>query len=202
MFILLLTFLGTYEWYPVEGENVTKEVLESSIVQQVGKNMLRKSFIKLDADIFEGGCMALLPKGYKIIEVPEGLKFMISYIEMESYDRYSAVYESGDLNKEWSNLKKEFADKIGVRYIRTPSLEVLRKRLFKEKVDRSGIMESAIEMEDNDKIEYPKKVYYSFILIQKRNDRKLIPVFLTLSPISEIYKQIRREMNDGEGGEK
>lgn len=202
MFILLLTFLGTYEWYPVEGGNVTKEVLESSIVQQLGKNMLRKSFIKLDADIFEGGCTALLPKGYKIIEVPKGLKLMINHIEIENYDRYSAVYESGDLNKEWSNLKKEFADKIGVRYIRTPSLEALRKRLFKKGIDGSLRMSSADERGDNDEIEYTKKAYYSFLLIQKRNDRKLIPIFLTLSPVSEICKQIRREMSEVEGGEK
>jgi thiaminase len=202
MLILLLTFLGTYDWYPVEGVNASKEVLKSSIVQRFGKNRLRKSFIKLDAGIFKGGCMALVPEGYKIREVPEGLKFMINYIEVEKYDRYTAVYKSGKLEKEWNKLKRELTENIGGIHFGTPSLKELREELISENFIRLDSLSNRSRTEKKKDIRKPKKVYYSFLLVQKENDRKLIPVLLVLSPAGEIYKEIRREMSEEKGGEK
>ncbi len=202
MFILILTFLGTFEWYPVEGKNVSKEILESSVVERFEKNRLRKSFVKLDADIFKGGCMVLVPKGYTILEAPEGLKLMENYIEIEKYDRYSTFYESGELERKWNELKRELAENIGGIYSRTPSLEVLRKRLLPGGVSASENSMDVPQIEEDQDIEYPRKVYYSFLLIEK--DRKLIviPVLLVLSPVDEIYKEIRKEMIEAKGGEK
>ncbi len=202
MFILILTFLGTYEWYPVESGNVSKEVSESSVVKSFGKNRLRKSFVKLDSDIFTGGCMVLLPKGYTVLEVPEGLKLMENYIEIENLDRYSAVYESGELEKKWNKLKRELTKSIGGISFRTPSLEVLRKRLLPGSVSHPDKATDVSQTEEDQDIEYPREVYYSFLLIEKHGKQVIIPVLLVLSPVDEIYKQIRKEMSEAKGGAK
>ena len=202
MFILLLTFLGTYEWYPVESGNVSKEVLESSVVESFGKNRLRKSFVKLDSDIFTGGCMVLLPKGYTVLEAPEGLKLMENYIEIDNFDRYSAIYESGKMEKKWNRLKRELIENIGGIHFGTPSLDALRKRLLPGDVSHPDKAADVSQAEEVQEIEYPKEVYYSFLLVGNHGKQVIIPVLLVLSPIDEIYKQIRKEMSEAKGGAK
>jgi len=200
MFILLLTFLGTYDWYPVRGGEVSKEILESSIVKRFGEENFRKSFIKLDAEIFEGGCMVLVPKGYRVREVPRGLKMMVNYIEMEKYDRYSAVYEYGELEMGWNDLKRELRDNVGGFRFGTPSLEWLRNRLIPRGVSGSEGSSNRPQSEEDKDIEYPRKIYYSFLLIEKNRKELIIPVLLVLSPVGEIYKELRKEMKEVEEG--
>ncbi len=207
MILLLLSFWGGFDWYPLEvaGDiSVYKTILDSqegsSIIKRYGgEENLMRGLITLDSGIFEGGVKVLLPKGCKIKRTPEYLRLIKRAIELEYYDRYSALYKEGELEKEWREVKEKAANELG-----TPSLETISytrlKEFFPERIiptEETGIEEPETESAFIKAI--PAKHFFSFLLIEENGREKLIPVILHLSPIEEaIEKFIKMEYEGGE----
>lgn len=215
MILLLLSFWGGFDWYPLEvaGEiSVYKTILDSqegsSIIRQYGgeKNLL-KGLIHLNSDIFKGGRKVLLPKEYKIKRTPGYLQLIKRDIEIKNYNRYAALYKEGELKEEWRELKAESTNKLGISSLETISYTRL-KELFPERIsptkrEKGKMREEEIEEPENESAfieEIPAKHFFSFLLIEENGREKLIPVILHLSPIKEAIEMFRRM--EHEGGER
>ncbi|MCK4528044.1 hypothetical protein KAW18_11800 [candidate division WOR-3 bacterium] len=208
MILLLLSFWGGFDWYPLEvaGDiSVYKTILDSqegsSIIRRYGgeKNLL-KGLIHLNSDIFKGGRKVLLPKKYKIKRTPGYLQLIKRDIEIKNYNRYAALYKEGELKEEWRQLKAESTNKLGISSLEAISYTRL-KELFPERIIPTE--ETGIEEPENESAfieEIPAKHFFSFLLIEENGREKLIPVILHLSPIEEAIEMFRR-MED-EGGER
>jgi len=217
MILLFISFWSGFAWYPIYGgANVYETVLNSedglSIINQYGgEENLVKSSIPLGAGIFKGGEMVLLPKGVKIRQTPRSLKFMKRAIEMEKFDRYSAIYKEGDLIREWQDLMSETEGKLGVSSLDRISRERLREffpvRIHppEEEMERmnSGELEreeTRLEEERKEEIEYPEKSYFSFLLTEEDGRQRLRIVIMRLSPIDELIEKFNRDKEQGGEG--
>ncbi len=193
MFILLLTFLGTYEWFPVEGGDVSRQVLESPVVKEYGTNRIEKKFIYLTSGIFGGGSKVLFSKGSEIRGLPKGLKLMKRAIRMKKFDRYSALYKEGELKVVWKELEKESARKLGI-----PSLTLQEMRKIFPEDDFKNEKEEfkpGLILEKIRGVKYPLRIYYSFMEIEENRTRKLIPVVMKLCPLDEKIEEYIRGLN-------
>jgi hypothetical protein len=199
LFLLILSFHSGFDWVELEktetGE-ISEVIKESKLVKRYGEQNLEKWIIQLTSDIFGGGCKIILSKGTKIERVPEGLKIYKRAIKMKKFDRYSALYEEGELKREWKKLERESADELG----NSSLLEDLGKILSDKRCNTCNEVEERINpkaMEELTGIEFPSKTYYSFIEIEEKGDVKLIPVVLELCPLAD---KIGEYMNSSEGG--
>ncbi len=179
---------GGFDWQAIEKrgiEEIYEEIQTSSVVGNYGKQNLEKWYIRLTSDVFGGGCMILLSKGTQIRRVPDNLKIVNSGIKMKKFDRYVALYERGKLKKEWEKLEKESAKKLGISSLSFEELErFLPDENYKE---GTGAMNTGFEKMAN--IEFPAKTYYSFMEVEERGTKKLIPVVMELCPIAEKIKE-------------
>jgi len=209
MILLFLSFLIGFAWYPLEDVRdmsayemvLNSEEGHSIIMQYGGKENLVKSSIPLGAGVFKGGEMVLLIKGLKIKRTPENLKLMKRAISMERYNRYSALYEEGELKAEWEELKRETESKLGISSLEEIPREELRE-FFPERIlpTEEGFEreQGTLEKEGKEEIEYPAKSYFSFLLTEENGMERLRIVILHLSPIDELIEKITEE----EGGER
>lgn len=214
MILLFISFWSGFAWYPIYGgANAYETVLNSeegrSIIGQYGgEENLVKSSIPLGADIFRGGEMVLLPKGIKIRQTPRNLKFMKRAIEMEKYDRYSAIYKEGAFIREWQDLMSETESKLGISSLDGISRERLREffperihppenemdRIEKEGLERE---EAILKEEMKEEIEYPTKSYFSFLLTEEDGRQRLRIVIIHLSPINELIEKFNQDKEKG-----
>lgn len=192
MFLLLLfSFItaGTFEWEEVEGSGakvITSQIKESSVVKSYGKDVLQKSLTRFDDGIFSTGDKLILPEGAEIIRIPDGLKVKKTPIEILKHERYSIVYEEGALKNEWQRLRKESARELGVSSLENVTPEQISKFMF-EKNTGTGTR-SRRGYASNQK--YPQKEYISFILIEIKGQRELIPVVLGICPIGKLLSNM------------
>jgi hypothetical protein len=199
LFLLILSFHSGFEWVEVEKTNpaeIFEVIKESPVAKRYGELNLEKWIIHLTSDIFGGGCKIILSKGTEIRSVPEGLKIYKRAIKMKKFDRYSALYEKGELKREWEKLERESTDKLR----NSSLLEDLSKILSEERCNTCNKEEERINpkaMEELAGIEFPSKTYYSFIEIEEEGNVKLIPVVLELCPLAD---KIGEYMNNSEGG--
>ena len=212
MIYLVFIFISNFPWYPISEDYIYGNLNEliqnsgeiSAIVQQYGgEEYLIKGFIHLYGNIFKGGEMVLLPKGYKVTKVPENLKLIKRNIDMKKYNRFTALYKEGELIGEWNELARESEDKLGISSIESLSMDELsilfpRKILpQKEEIERIGTIElhteevEFSEEEEDDEIKYPRKNYLSFILVDDGWVERLFPVILHLYPVDERIKELQ-----------
>lgn len=214
MILLFISFWSGFAWYPIYGDaNVYETVLNSeeglSIINQYGgEGNLVKSSIPIDADIFRGGEMVLLPKGVRIRQTPINLKFMKRAIEMEKYDRYSAIYKEGAFIREWQELESEIESKLGISSLDEISRERLRE-IFPERIHppeeetermSSGVLgseEAGLVEEGKEEIDYPTKSYFSFLLTEEDSRQKIRIVVIRLSPIDELIEKFNQDKEQG-----
>lgn len=195
LFLLILSFYSGFEWVQFEGidaKGISEEIMESPVVKRYGKQNLEKRFVRLNSGIFGGGCKVLFSKGTEIRGLPEGLKLMKRAIKMKKFDRYSALYERGELKKEWEKLEKESAEKLGISSL---SFEELKKFLPGEDYKEGTENMEPATIGKIAGIEYPAKTYYSFIEIEENRTVKLIPVVLKLCPIAEKIEEYVTSLN-------
>ncbi len=196
LFLLILSFYSEFEWVELEKTEVAEifEVIKKSpVVENYEKQNLGKWYIHLTSNIFGGGCMMVLSKGTQIRMVPDNLKIVNSGIKMKKFDRYVALYERGKLKREWEKLERESAKKLGISSLSFEELE----RFLPDENYKEGIEEMNTEFEKMADIEFPKKTYYSFMEIEEKGTRKLIPVVMELCPIAE---KIEKYVNSSKGG--
>ncbi|TET98846.1 MAG: hypothetical protein E3J23_06130 [Candidatus Stahlbacteria bacterium] len=212
MIYLLLYIISSFPWYPIsESEiygNLKEMILNSKEISSIvmrygGEEYLVNGLIHLDGDVFKGGEMVLLTKDYKIARTPENLQLLNRNIEMEKYNRYTALYREGRLKDEWMELERESEFKLGISSLENLPIDKLRE-LFPERIrspeeemeergfelldiEEEGTKEREIEGETK----YPRKHYISFILVEENWREKLFPVILHLSPIDEKIEEMR-----------
>jgi hypothetical protein len=196
LFLLILSFHSGFDWVELEKAEVaeiSRGVKESPMAKRYGKQNLEKWIIHLTSDIFRGGCMVILSKGTEIRRVPDNLKIVNSGIKMKKFDRYVALYEKGELKREWEKLEKESAEKLGISSLSFEELE----RFLPDENYEEGSGKTNTEFDKMADIEFPVKTYYSFMEIEEKGMRKLIPVVLELCPIAE---KIEEYINSSKGG--
>lgn len=206
MILLILSFLSGFQWYPIReasiDENLYNVILNSNegssiIMKYGGEENLVKSTIHLGASIFKGGMKVLLPKEFKIKQIPKDIKLLKRHIEMESYDRYSALYKGSEFKEEWNELKRETESKLGISSLDSLPLEEARL-LFPERIppraeEREKMEKEVLEEEEKEEsITYPGKNYFSFLLIEEKGRERLLPVILHLSPVEEKLEGFKR----------
>jgi len=196
LFLLILSFYSEFDWYQLEETSVrgiSEEIMESPVVRKYGKDRLRKKYIYLDSGIFGGGSRVLFSKGTEIEGLPKGLKLMRRAIKMKKFDRYSALYEEGELKHVWKELENESARKLGI-----PSLTMAEMRkIFPEGnfKNEEGKIEPGLMLDKIGGIKYPLRIYYSFMEIEENRTRKLIPVVMKLCPMDEKIEEYIRGLN-------
>jgi hypothetical protein len=209
---ILLFLISTFQWYPLqlsEGNlDAYNAILNSNegnsiIMQYGGEKYVLKGLIPLNGDIFEGGAKVLLPGEYKITRAPENLKFF-KRLKTKKYNRYSAVYKEGELIKIWNELKATSAMELG-----TSSLDKITKDRLRELIPELN-QSNRVEIDEvkDEKLEkqkekeniniYPKRYYFSFILVQENGYDKLIPVLLSLKPVDDLINNLLVEEEEGE----
>lgn len=199
LFLLILSFHSGFEWIQFErtdAKEISEVIKESKVVKRYGAENLEKRFVRLNSGIFEGGCKIILSKGTEIRRIPEDLKIYKRAIKMKKYDRYSALYEKGELKREWEKLEKESAEKLGVSSLSFEELERFLPERNCEECEEGRVNSGAMD-EKMPNIEYPSKTYYSFIEIEEDRTIKCIPVVLTLCPLAQ---KIEEYMNSLRGG--
>jgi len=213
MIFLFLSLWGSFKWYPISENDINSNLYEvilnsgegSSIIMQYGgEENLVKGFIHLYGDIFKGGGMVLLPKEFKITITPENLQLLKRAIPVKNYNRYSALYKAREFMREWKELERESEDNLGISSLENLSLKKLRELLpervppTKDEIEKVNIKElesdeiRISEKETERGIIYPRKYYFSFLLIEENWRKRLIPVILHLSPIDETIKKLKR----------
>lgn len=194
VFLLLFSFFGngSFEWVEVKGydaKSITKQVKESSVVINYGKVILKKSLTHFDSDIFEAGGKLVISEDAEILRVPAGIEVKKTEdVEIVKHDRYSVEYEEGALKDEWVGLKRESAQKIGVSSIDNVTIKQIPK--FSAKMTSENVDRRKSRKTNTVTSKYPAKIYFSFILIEVNGERKLLPVVLTISPISELLQDM------------
>jgi hypothetical protein len=184
LFLLILSFHSGFDWVELEKTEaleISEVIKESKLVKRYGEQSLEKWIIHLTSDVFGGGCMVVLSKGTQVIRVPDNLKIVNSGIKMKKFDRYVALYEEGDLKREWKKLEKESAEKLGISSLSSEELE----RFLPGEDYKEGTVEMNTEFDKIADIEFPERTYYSFMEIEKNGTRKLIPVVMEFCPIGE-----------------
>lgn len=196
LFLLILSFYSEFEWYEVgsaSGKGNFEEIMESPIVKEYGKHSIGKRFIYLDSGIFGGGCKVLFSKGTEIRRLPIGLRLMRRAIKMKKHDRYSALYEEGELKEVWERLERESASKLGISSL---TVEELRKILPKEDYENEeGEFEPGLMLGKIRGIKYPLRTYYSLIEVEENRAIKRIPVVFILCPMAERIEEYMRGLN-------
>lgn len=215
MNILLCLFVVGFSWFPIErGRGDTYDFIESStqimsIVERYGGKKSLGRTIRLDDGVFHGGCKVLLPKDIEIGETPDNMKFLKRTIELETGDRYSALYdEDGNLTFDWKNLKRRFAERLGVRSPENIPCDEIKRLLPEEKdvvpdASSRGEGDYSGDIDEGDKYlesKYPRKMYLSFLTVEKDRREKLYPVMLVLDPLNGL--KTRCSQSRGEGGAK
>ena len=190
MFLLLLfSFMatGTFEWEEVErigAKAITRQIKESYVVKSYGEDVLKKSFIYFNDDIFEPGNKLVIPERAEILRFPAGLKISKTEIDIIKHDRYAVTYEEGKLKDEWMKLKRESEKLMGVSSFKNLTGEqigqIMSRIHSRNQVRRRSGSASRVEKE------YPEKIYISFILIEENRQIKLLPVVLAISPIQTL----------------
>jgi hypothetical protein len=195
LFLLILSFYSEFEWYQLQGpgaRGISEEIMKSPVVKKYGKNRIEKRFIYLTSGIFRGGSRVLFLKGSEIRGLPKGLELMKRAIKMKKFDRYSALYEEGELKKVWEELEEESARKLGISSL---SLEKMRKILPREDYENEeGKIEPGLMLDKIGGIKYPSRTYYSFIEIEEDRTIKRIPVVLKLCPIEDKIEEYMSSM--------
>ena len=180
MFLLLLfsiVSLDTFEWEEIKGlgaKAMTKQIKNSSVVENYGRDILKKSLVHFNDRIFESGNKLVIPEEAEILRLPAGLKINKSNIDIVKHDRYAVTYEEGKLKDEWIRLKRESAQEIGVSSLEDLNINQISKAL--SKLNSEGK-------------KYPQKIYISFILIEINRQRELLPVVLIISPIGDLLRE-------------
>ncbi|MEJ2355620.1 MAG: hypothetical protein P8Y62_06950 [candidate division WOR-3 bacterium] len=196
LFLLMLSFYSEFDWYQLEMTGrggIYEGIMESSVVKEYGTNRIEKKFIYLTSGIFGGGSRVLFSKGSEIRGLPKGLKLMKRAIRMKKFDRYSALYEEGELKHVWKELEKESARKLGI-----PSLTLQEMRKICPEDDfknEKGEIEPSLILEKIKGVKYPLRIYYSFMDIEENRTRKLIPVVMKLCPMDEKIEEYIRGLN-------
>ena len=194
LLLLILSFYSEFEWYEAEKTDV-KGISEEIKESPMGGSRIEKRFIFLNSGIFRGGCKVLFSKGTEIEGLPRGLKLMKRAIKAKKFDRYSALYEEGELKQEWERLEKQSANMLGVSSL---SLEELKRFLPSEDSrEATGNMELKLKDKRKPGKKYPSKTYYSFVEIKENRMIKLVPIVIRLCPIEEVIEEY---MNSMEGG--
>ena len=194
LFLLILSFYSEFEWHEVKRASV-KVISEEIKESPMGGSRIEKRFIFLNSGIFRGGCRVVFSKGTGIERLPRGLKFMKRAIKAKKFDRYSALYEEGELKQEWERLEKQSANMLGVSSL---SLEELKRFLPSEDSrEATGNMELKLKDKRKPGKKYPSKTYYSFVEIKENRMIKLVPIVIRLCPIEEVIEEY---MNSMEGG--
>jgi hypothetical protein len=196
LFLLILSFYSEFEWYEVgsaSGRGNFEEIMESPIVREYGKHKLEKRFIYLNSGIFRGGCKVLFSKGTEIEGLPRDLKLMKRAIKMKKFDRYSALYEEGELKQVWEELERESAGKLGISSLTMVEM----RKIFPEEdfKNEEGEIEPGLILEKMRGIKYPLRTYYSFIEVEENRTTKRIPVVLILCPMAEKIEEYIRGLN-------
>lgn len=220
MVLLFICFLSGFEWYPLvdntTGKNLYEAILETDCGHEIigrygGKEVLDNRLILIDGGVFEGGAKVLLPKKYKLKKFPDDLKLLKRYINLEKYNRYSAVYKEGELKEVWEKLYKETSEKFRLSSIQelppeklrtlNPKLNLARRQGDVEKEKQSRAKNNlSPRLSGRESVSFPSKTFFSFLLIEGVADgsEKLVPVVLELSPIESIVKEILKDKSEGE----
>jgi hypothetical protein len=204
MIYLIISILSSFPWYPISMggiNNVYEFILNSDegsliISRYGGEEYLMKKIIRLNGDIFSSGVKILLLKEYKIEGVPENLQAIKRPIKMKKYNRFSAIYKEGELKEEWNELVSKSEDELEISSLTDLSLEDFEK-LLPEKISTpekeikpKNDIEDSWELKTEGIKTYPRKHYFSFILIEENFVEKLVPVILNLSPIDEVIQKL------------
>ncbi len=207
--MLLLLFLSGFEWTELtvsDPKDITSQIKQEIKNNFDGKEVINR-MVYLDESVFTGGCKFLVPKGFYIKEAPNEMKLKKRYIKMVKYDRYSLTIREGKLEAEWRKLKSEFEsvclDGKSIESISKdkaklmeyfPELLSSEEDFAREEKSREGRPEVSTSRNNQKRETFPEKTYFSFILIKKEYQEKLIPVILQLSPMeSLIEKSVKEE---------
>jgi chaperonin cofactor prefoldin len=177
MMLLFLISFGSFEWK--ELKNTDPKEITYQIKQEIEENVSRSrkvinSLVYLDDKVFKEGGTLLVPHGFKIKEVPSQMELKKLYVKMAKYDRYAVVIGEGRIESKWKKLKDEFKSALGDNSIES---------LLKDIDENTGIKRTIGS--------FPEETYFSFILIEKEGEEKLIPVILNLSPLRSIIEGVK-----------
>jgi hypothetical protein len=188
VFLLLFSVvMGGFEWQEIEGygaKAITNQIKESSVVKSYGKGALKKSLIHFNDRIFKSGNQLVIPEGAKILMAPAGLNISKTDIDIVRHDRYAVTYEEGALKGEWQRLKAKSAKEMGLTSLEDLTAEDMAQIMSRVISGSSNIRQS--KRGGTVRNIYSQKTYISFLLIEVKGRRKLLPVVLVISPIGQI----------------
>jgi len=231
MILLFLSLVSGFQWYPINYSpdkrfyNIIVNSNEGkAIIWRYGGNEnLIKMLVHLEGGVFNGGERVLLPKNYKIKMTPLNLQLVPRAIDMRTYRRYSALYNEGELEIKWKELKRESEELLEILSLEQASLDELRellpdrippprkematlnrftdetedlRTLKKDEINLQG-EEGEFEIEEEKEIKIPEEYYFSFILLEENRKERLLPVILYLSPFNELIEESIEEEKEG-----
>jgi len=205
--VLLLLFLSGFEWTELtvsDPKDITSQIKQEIENNFDGKDVINR-MVYLDESVFTGGCKFLAPKGFYIKEAPNEMKLKKRYIKMVKYDRYSLTIREGKLEAEWRKLKSEFEsvclDGKSIESILKdkaklmeyfPELLSYEQNSVREEESREGRLKMRASRNDRERETFPEKTYFSFILIEKGYQEKIIPVIISLSPMRSLIEKTEK----------
>jgi hypothetical protein len=212
MMILLLSFISTFEWYPLEEgmglatyDDILNSEAQSTVNLYGGKDIIAGFVLHLGKGIFEGGEMVVLPDKFKVSGRPRDLILVKRHMEIKNHKRFAALYKGSKLKREWEELKEESAKILGVRALERAKVkhfnEFIPEMVFptKERLSRPAIIhesETQLAFQEEER-KMPQKRYFSFILVTDNGKELLIPVLLHLNPILERARELANLVMEG-----
>ena len=158
------------------------------MIEEYGKEILKKSLVHFDDDIFRAGDKLVIPERAKILRIPIGIELKKTDIDIVKHDRYSVKYGEGTLKDEWERLKSESAQKMGVSSLDNLTFEQISD--FSVKIASENVNRKKSKKGNTVFNEYPHKSYISFVLIEINGRRKILPVVLSISPIDRLLQNL------------